>query len=196
MAGTHATFYVQRPLAKRFKAGYQLTEQDVRELTTNYRGRDRYIEYYQRQEERFGRKPQESGAMSAAHMTSAKLPIVGFATHPLIRAGEIWSDGWATKHVCLDLKAVRQLKRAELQVVIPDSAPGGTRHFVLDACGAQVSFEVSGHGPSAFTMPLDVRPGDIFSLSIDCDRDFNLSTKGGSGDIRDLAYLVEQILVE
>jgi hypothetical protein len=196
IAGTHATFYVQRPLAERFKAGRQLTEQDVRELVANYRGRDRYIEYYQKQEERFGRKPAETSAMSAAPGPSVNVPIVGSATHPSIKAGDIWSDGWASRHLFLQLEAVRELKRAELNVVIPESAPGGIRHFILGACGARVCFEVSGHGPFAFTVPLKVGAGDTFSLSIDCDRDFNLSAKDANGDRRDLAYLIERISVE
>jgi hypothetical protein len=50
IAASHGTFYVQRPLSKRFLPGYVLSDADVSELKSGYRNRDHYIAHYQRQE--------------------------------------------------------------------------------------------------------------------------------------------------
>jgi hypothetical protein len=195
IAGTHATFYVQRPLAERFKAGYSLTEQDALELRANYRGRDRYIEYYQIQEERFGRRLEELESAAAARAV-AMIPIIGFAKEPTIRSGRVWSDGWAAQQFSLDLKAVRALTRIELRVRIPDSAPYEKRQLVMEAGGTRESFEISGRGSFAFAIPLKVSADESFTFAVECDRTFNLSTINGSDDIRDLAFHIEQVLAE
>lgn len=51
-APSHATFYYQRPLPSRFRAGYTMGEADVRELQDLFTRRDQYIRFlYQREME-------------------------------------------------------------------------------------------------------------------------------------------------
>lgn len=51
-APSHATFYYQRPLPSRFRAGYTMEETDVRELRDLFTRRDQYIRFlYQREME-------------------------------------------------------------------------------------------------------------------------------------------------
>jgi len=193
MAGTHATFYVQRPLSSRFKAGYQLNERDVQELVANYRGRDRYIEYYQKQEERFGRRLKQLDEFEVAHSSELQLPLLGYARPLSLRTGHVWPDGWASKHFSVDLMAVRPLRRMQLRVIVPDSAPAGNRQFSVEAAGTHTVFQSSGHGSFTFGFPLHVPAGKSFSLTVNCEMAFNMAVSGTGTDVRDLAYLVGEI---
>jgi Rps23 Pro-64 3,4-dihydroxylase Tpa1-like proline 4-hydroxylase len=196
IAGTHATFYVQRPLAKRFQEGHRLAERDVQELEANYRGRDRYIEYYQKLEERLGRRIQELEELAATRAADVKFPLIGFATPVAYSAGEVWSDGWAPKHLSVELKATRRLTRLELRVVIPDSLPAGVRQFVVRAGEARETFETSRPGTFTFTIALRIPAGESFNLSVDCDVAFNPAAAGAGSDPRDLAYLLQEVAAE
>jgi hypothetical protein len=55
IAGTHGTFYVQRPLSRHIAPGRVLTEHDAAEIELAVRSRDHSIEAYQKLEDRLGR---------------------------------------------------------------------------------------------------------------------------------------------
>ncbi len=53
IAPRHSTFYVQRPLAPKFREGHTLSEQDMRELQGHIIRRDHWITFYQNEVLRF-----------------------------------------------------------------------------------------------------------------------------------------------
>jgi Rps23 Pro-64 3,4-dihydroxylase Tpa1-like proline 4-hydroxylase len=55
----HSTFYVQRPMPVRIKAGYTLRQEDVRQIEELFQRRDDWIEHYQKKELKYPGKTQD-----------------------------------------------------------------------------------------------------------------------------------------
>ena len=91
--------------------------------------------------------------------------------------------------------AVRRLRRIELRMIVPPSAPDGSRQFVVQAAQTRETFGAAGHGSFNFTIPVDIPEGETFSLTINCDKDFNPSALRKQDDVRDLSYLLDEILL-
>jgi len=109
IAGAHATFYVQRPLGERFTPGRVLTAEDVAEIKGGFRNRDVYIESYQKQEERAGRRE--------AELESARLRVeadlTGLAAGLTAQAAKSAAVAERLRHECAQLRAqVAQLAAA------------------------------------------------------------------------------------
>jgi hypothetical protein len=195
IAGPHDTFYVSRPLADRFKTGYKLTDEDVGELVANYRARDRYIECYQKLEEQLGRQLKEYKAAVAA-FRGETLPISGCAKATVISKGQVWSDGWASKRLRLELRATQMLRSVDFRVAVPPTPPVSARHFVIDVEGTRTEFEMSAPGSHSIVVPISLAKDQTFSVEMECDFDFNPCALGVSVDTRDLSYMLEQIVAQ
>lgn len=132
----------------------------------------------------------------AADRASLQLPLLGFAKFICLKGGNVWPDGWAPKEFCVELKALRQLSRIELRLAVPAAAPAGPRQFTFEAAGARERLEAPGHGAFCISLPLNVPAGTSFDLSVQCDRDFNLSALGKGPDSRHLSFVIHEIVAE
>lgn len=196
IAGSHGTFYVQRPLSPRFVPGYRLTEDDIRELKWNYRLRDAHIENYQIMEERFGRESSNLHAYINDILSYAKLPLVGSVKQLRRVAGQYWADGWCSKNWQIELRAFRPLTKVEVRGLIPDSFPDQPRNFDLEIGGARSTFQLGERGSFVLATSVDIPVDASFTFGIACDQSFNPAREGAGGDERDLAYHVSEIVVE
>jgi len=190
IAGTHATFYVQRPLGRHLVPGHVLTGADLDELQHAVRKRDQYIEAYQKQEELAGRRQAALEGLVNDLLANARLPVVGYAFQLRKLEGRIWPDGWVGKSLRFEMRAERRLTSVVLRADVPESAPAQERRFRI-AAGAAHAREavVTARGPFALSLPLDIAAGEVFEFSLACDSDFSPAS-GGSGDERMLSYTI------
>lgn len=194
IAGTHGTFYVQRPLDKRFQAGHILSLDDVQELNAGYRNRDRYIEYYQKQEEKISRETANLHGYIHQLVSEAKLPTLGYARQLRRLAGEFWQDGWAGDEFTVEMRAMRSLTSIELQGYLPDSAPTGERLFHVDVDGAVAEFSVLHKEMFSWKLPVSIADGAVFRFTIKCTTNFGSATCSTGGDDRRLIYMIVALI--
>lgn len=60
VAPMHSTFYIQKPIDSKFKAGYTLTEDDQKEIGQAVDKRDGWINFYQKEILKYSKKSEEA----------------------------------------------------------------------------------------------------------------------------------------
>jgi hypothetical protein len=98
IAPVHGTFYVHRPLDKRFQQGYTLTEADEKDLHFQLDRRDKWIEKYQQLELDKGRELQQKSAYILELLSRVRPPITGYALQEGFSTG-LYPDGWVAANV-------------------------------------------------------------------------------------------------
>ena len=93
IAPPHGTFYVNRPLDPRFRAGYTLTEADEKDLKFQLDRRDKWIEKYQRMELDFSGELQRKNAYIVDILARVRAPLTGDGLQTGTSQG-LYADGW------------------------------------------------------------------------------------------------------
>src|SRR5215471_13906339 len=103
IAPLHGTFYIQRPLPERIRAGYALHPEDVQELRSLLIRRDRWIELYQKMELEKNREIAETAAAAARLSAQIRVPLTGYVLQEGSTEG-LYGEGWAASHVRIGVK--------------------------------------------------------------------------------------------
>jgi hypothetical protein len=186
-APVHATFYVQRPLPKRFTAGLQLTDADVEDLQRLLARRDQWIELYQKMELRKNAEIAESSAYCDMLSKRTRVPLTGYV---LLQGGNegLYGDDWASSRVKLRVQALQPVTGFAVRGFRPESAPESKLKVLID--GKAVAESVIS-GSFDLAVPVTKTEGDSFELELLCD------SKPGwakdSGDDRDLAFILIEL---
>ncbi|MEO5925332.1 MAG: 2OG-Fe(II) oxygenase [Bryobacteraceae bacterium] len=186
-APVHATFYVQRPLPKRFNAGLTLTETDVEDLQRLLARRDQWIELYQKMELRKNAEIAESTAYCDLLSKRTNVPLTGYV---LLQGGNegLYGDDWASSHVKLRIQVLQPVTGLSVKGFRPESAPQSKLKVFVD--GKPVA-ESAISGSFDVPVPVTKAAGDSFELELLCD------SKPGwakdSGDDRDLAFILTEL---
>jgi hypothetical protein len=199
----HGTFYVQRPLGPQFVAGHTLTEADVNEIRNAVRSRDRWIETYQKNEilqnsdidDLIAQRRSQQEQIEELRSKSG-LPLAGYALFRRIVAGIHYPDRWATPTLSMELEAIHPLSRVEIGITITEQMPALSRRFTLAVGDFRGECVLDGHGPRAFGMELGIVEGTVFTVTVTCDKSFRPSELGASLDGRELAYILNRIILE
>lgn len=193
IAGNHGTFYVQRPLSKRFVEGYTLTSKDVVEIKSAVRQRDNYIELYQKAEEVTGRRISGLERNFLELLSRIKLPIVGFAKQVGKAVGAVYHDDWVGNQFSVELEALAPLSLLSIGGYITPNSPIGPRNFTITVDGKAYSHTVDKNESFVLEMPLAIGAGSRFKVELACDVNFVPKELHGTDDERRLAYLLNEI---
>lgn len=135
IAPAHSTFYVQRPLPKKFREGYALTAEDVLEVRRLMIRRDQWIELYQRMELDWNRRIDELTAYKQHLESSVRLPLSGYITQEGCASG-FYADGWATRCFEAQLRSSVQVGDLTLRGYRPAEAGTGRVRILVDGTEA------------------------------------------------------------
>jgi len=194
IAGTHGTFYVQRPISPRIQAGHVLTEEDVTELRRGMRHRDRSIEAYQKMEERFGRERDGLHRYLEEILASVRLPVIGHALQLRRLAGMIWHDGWCGEMARFEMRAVAAISSIELFVTVPQAHQQETEITLGLEAGASLEVKARVTETSlSLRWPVTIPAGTVFQFMLACSTSMNPRKLGKGEDDRNLAMLVSMV---
>jgi hypothetical protein len=193
IAGTHGTFYVQRPLDPVLKPGYALTSADIQELRKGYRNRDRSIEAYQKMEERLGRELNSLHRYLDEIVASIRLPVVGFALQTRRISGAVWHDGWAGPAFAFEMKAVADITAVEMHGAVPNADGNEDIKVVMTVAGTPSTAATFSGTNFVVQSTVSISQGAVFLIEVTCSRSVNLRKEGKGEDDRDLSFLLSMI---
>jgi len=193
IAGTHGTFYVQRPLPAHIRAGAYLTQEDETELRKGYRNRDNSIEAYQKLEERLGRERDGLNRYLDEINASLKLPVIGFAMQLRRISGQFWHDSWVGPEAKFEFRAVEDISRVEVHGLVPYVGERGAVTISIAVGEAATGSVIVREVNFGFACPVVIKSGTVFSLSLACNGALNPAKTGTGDDNRDLAFVVSMI---
>jgi hypothetical protein len=121
VAPVHGTFYVHRPLDRRFRQGYTLTEADEKDLLFQIDRRDKWIEKYQHLELDKGRELQQKSAYILDLLSRVRAPVTGYALQEGISTG-LYADGWVAGKVRFTVRPLKPVAALSMRGWRPNQA--------------------------------------------------------------------------
>jgi Rps23 Pro-64 3,4-dihydroxylase Tpa1-like proline 4-hydroxylase len=189
IAPVHGTFYVHRPLDKRYRAGYALTEADVKDLEFQMDRRDKWIEKYQQMELDKGRELQQKNAYILDLLSRVRAPLTGCALQQGTSTGS-YADGWVADFVRFTVKPLKPVAALKLRGWRPKN-PSGLAKITLQAGDKSAAARVD-EGAFEIHLPLDQPIDTPLDVEIRCHPALKVEN-----DDRSLAFiLIEVELIE
>jgi hypothetical protein len=187
MAPVHGTFYVHRPLDKRFRQGYTLTEADEKDLLFQVDRRDKWIEYYQQLELDKGRELQQKSAYIFDLLSRVRAPLTGYALQEGTSTG-LYADGWVAGSVRFTVRPLQPAAAISMRGWRPSQAESAEITLKVNDQSATAKvddglFEIR----VAFDQPLEMP----FVVEMDCQ-----PASKGPNDDRSLAFVLIEVRVE
>jgi hypothetical protein len=186
-APRHATFYVQRPLPKRFAEGYTLRAQDAVELQTLLVRRDTWIELYQKMELDANRLNAGLHTQLRAAAQMPRVPLTGYVRQEGAPIG-YYPDSWAAPVLQLHLMALEPVVKLELKGFRPEGTGAGRVSMLVN--GAEIGGEEVCAGTFSVSCALPARAEGSFDLEI---RFAGPTAPKNSGDDRELAFILVEL---
>jgi 2OG-Fe(II) oxygenase superfamily len=121
VAPVHGTFYVHRPLDRRFRQGYTLTEADEKDLLFQVDRRDKWIEKYQQLELDRGRELQQKSAYILDLLSRVRAPVTGYALQEGTSTG-LYADGWVAGNVRFTVRPLQPVAALSMRGWRPKQA--------------------------------------------------------------------------
>ena len=194
IAPPHGTFYIQRPLPRRFSPGRTLSIEDVDELKRLLKKRDDWIAFYQSQELRLNDMLAHDKRQIEALRAPPRAPLCGFVRQAGPPLG-LHHDLWLAPQAEFALSCARPARRIVIRGHVDDKLPAKTSLEIsldgrLQAVGAlnagPIEIEIAPAAPIEGTVKLALR----------ASASFNPKTIGASEDDRDLVFVLSEIFVD
>ena len=192
IAGTHGTFYVQRPLSPEIAPGRLLTENDAAWIDLAVRSRDKSIETYQKLEERLGRELDRLQRYVGEILAAIRLPSLGFALQTRQLGGLLWQDGFVSASCGFELRAMADLTRVELHGFLPERT-NFSPTITIDVDGNATASVAPAAGTFALALPIQIKKGQLFKFSVRSSQTHNQKAAGEGEDARDLAFVLSHV---
>ena len=194
IAPPHGTFYVQRPLPQRFSPGRTLSREDIGELNRLLRKRDDWIEFYQHQELRLNDMILHNKWQIARMSASLHAPLCGFVRQSGPTRG-LHHDSWLGPLAEFDLHCMRPARRIVIRGHVDAKLPReSTLEVWLDDQLRKTASMNSGSIEIA-AEPAAPIAGEV-KLTLRTSASFNPKKLGLNEDDRDLAFVLNEVLVE
>jgi hypothetical protein len=187
IAPPHGTFYVNRPLDKRFREGYTLTEPDARDLLFQVDRRDKWIEKYQRMELKKSGELQEKTGYIFELLSRVRAPVTGYALQEGTSQG-LYADGWEAPNARFTLRPLQPVTALTMRGWRPDDAPPA--QITLTVNDRSVTALVD-HGSFEIRVAPDQPLETPFPIGIEC-----LPALQTPGDGRSLAFVLIEMRME
>jgi hypothetical protein len=188
LAPVHGTFYVHRPLDKRFRQGYTLTEADEKDLLFQVDRRDKWIEKYQKLELDKGRELEQKSAYIRDLLSRVRAPLTGYALQEGTSTG-LYADGWVAGSARFTVRPLQPVAAISMRGWRPSQAERSAEITLKvndKSAAARVddgSFEIR----VALDQPLEIP----FVVEIDCQ-----PASRAPNDDRSLAFVLIEMRVE
>jgi len=180
IAPLHGTFYVQRPLPKKFVAGYALTEEDAGDLARLLIRRDEWIELYQKMEI-------EKNRYIANLERGARAPVTGYGVQEGAGTG-LYADGWAATRLRVPIRPLMPVSQIVLRGWCGAGAPRARVRMSVD--GAAIA-EIQTTGQEfEISAPFEKPQDNPFAVEVALDFESPWSVPG---DARELGFVVQEL---
>jgi hypothetical protein len=186
IAPLHGTFYVQRFLPERIRAGYTLTKEDADELARLLLRRDSWIELYQRMELEKNREIAEKNSLILNSPNRVRARLTGYIVQAEESVG-LYADDWAASHLEIAIQPVAPVAGLTLRGWRPDDA---SEARIRLAIGDSVTEQSVGGGKFSVNVRLPSTTSETFRLKIDVESQGKASR---GTDPRDLAFILAEL---
>lgn len=194
IAPPHGTFYVQRPLPRRFSPGRTLSAEDIGQLNRLLRKRDDWIEFYQHQELRLNDMVFRDKRQIARMSASLRVPLCGFVRQSGPARG-LHHDSWLGPLAEFDLHCMRPARRIVIRGHVDPKLPReSTLEIWLDNQLRKTASMNSGSIEIAAEPDAPIA-GEV-KLTLRTSAFFNPKKLGLNEDDRDLAFVLNEVLAE
>ena len=180
IAPMHGTFYIQRPLPERFRAGRTLTGEDVTDLKELLERWDTWIRQFHKME-------LEKNREIAERESCMRAPLTGYALQHAAPVG-VFHDQWVASHAEIRIRPVAPVEGLLLRGWRPESAPAGRMRMAVGTHFTES--EVSG---GSFEIARDL-PGPVredFAVIIDTLAEGR--AVDSAEDVRGLQFLITEL---
>jgi hypothetical protein len=188
IAPPHGTFYVHRPLDKRFRTGYTLNESDEKDLLFQIDRRDKWIEKYQQMELDRGLELQQKTAYISELLSRVRAPITGYALQEGVAQG-LYADGWVSARVRFTVRPLKPVTNLSVRGWRPDYA--GSAEITIKVNDKTAAMAQVDHGLFEIPVIPDGQLEEPFVLEIICQPGFQ-----APGDNRSLAFVLIEMRME
>ncbi len=188
VAPKHGTFYVQRPLPERFRAGYTLTRKDFEELEELITRRDQWIEIYQKTELKTSREATENAAQIEEIQSLVRAPLTGYILQDGLSHG-IHPDRWIAPEAAFTVAPQRPVTELKLRGWRPGAR--GTVDITVKLNGEVAVTALAQGGVFEIDVPLKAPLREAFTVELT-----NSPSFCPDNDPRDLCYVLLELRAE
>jgi hypothetical protein len=186
IAPPHGTFYVHRPLEKRFQPGYTLTETDVKHLRFEMDRRDKWIELYQKMELAKNGEIAEKAGYIHDILSRVRAPLTGYVLQDGTSEG-LYSEGWTAEKARFAVRPLEPLTSLTIKGWRPDAAdPNTTVEVRID--GEPRATAQAGHGVFEIPVSFDPPCTAAITVEISCNPVYR-----PEGDNRELGFVLMEV---
>jgi hypothetical protein len=187
-APPHATIYVPESLPAEWKAGRELSDEDMRELHKRFTRMRTQLRYLYDREKHFGAQMYARDHALDEARRAQKLNLQGYATQPQGVRG-VWPDDWASAGVAMTFVPTRALKDLTLELWSPPQL-GANQELRIEIGGATFTQMLRPGMRTPVTLALRMRAGEEIRLAIRASHTWTPGADGTSSDQRALAFKI------
>ncbi|MEO6689519.1 MAG: 2OG-Fe(II) oxygenase [Dokdonella sp.] len=187
-APPHATIYVPESLPADWKAGRELSDEDMHELHTRFTRMRTQLRYLYDREKQFGAQMDARDYALDEARRAQRLNLQGYATQPHGVRG-VWPDDWAGAEVTTSFVPTRAAKELILELWSPPQLEAH-QELRIEIGGSSFTQVLRPGLRTPVPLALRMRAGEEVRLAIRSSHTWTPAAAGESGDQRALAFKI------
>lgn len=187
-APPHATIYVPESFPAHWKAGRELSGEDMRELQKRFTRMRTQLRYLYDREKYFGTQMDARDYALDEARRAQRLNLQGYATQPRGLRG-VWPDDWASGEVTMTFIPTRAAKELTLELWSPPQL-GTNQELRIELDGVAFAQALRPGMRTPVKLTQRMRAGQEIQLAIRSSHTWTPSADGTSGDQRALAFKI------
>ncbi|MEO5626170.1 MAG: 2OG-Fe(II) oxygenase [Dokdonella sp.] len=187
-APPHATIYVPESLPADWKAGRELSDEDMRELHKRFTRMRTQLRYLYDREKHFGAQMDAREYALDEARRAQRLDLRGYARQPRGVRG-VWPDDWAGAEMSMSFVPTRPAKELTLELWAPPQLDAH-QELRIDIGGATFTQVLRPGMRTPVPLALRMHAGEEVQLAIRSSQTWTPAIDGTSGDQRALAFKI------